>query len=190
MTRCHTRPVPELEVETCPGCGAPLTLDRDGRCQFCRAPVVHRRAPFADLPAPARGILRIAAAMKEEPAAARVVETRGIATSMASVLEAVEAAAQRVLDGGLVLDERRIDVKVYTPDELWTFDLAADVMALLVAAPNLPKATRAATRDLLVVVDAGLGTHWCRSMIGNAGAGSEQLRALRDTIPHRTRLRR
>ena len=180
---------PASTLQTCPNCGAPLQLDREGVCTFCRARITYSGSTFADLPAPSRPLLRIATSLSAEPAAERVLESTGVAGSTDALLDAVAAAGRRVLDDGLILDERRVDFKVYRSEEMWAFNLAADLVALLAAAPNLPKAKRAAMHDLLLTVDAGLGSHWSRSTIGNAGAGPESFRELRDAIPHRKLIR-
>jgi len=125
-----------------------------------------------------------------EPAAQRVVEAQGLSDSVALLSDAVVGAGQRVRDGGLVLSERAVDIKIYQPAEVWTFNLAADLIAVLVVVPNLPKAKRVAVRDVLMRLDAGLGTHWCRSTIGNAAPGPEPLQGLREVLPHRKPLRR
>jgi hypothetical protein len=105
------------------------------------------------------------------------------------VLDAVAVAANRVVDGGLMLDARRVDVSSYTAEEMWTFNLAADVVALLAAAPNLAKTKRTAVRVVLATVDAGLGTHASRSRMGNAGSGPDAFHELRAAVPHRSLIR-
>ncbi|MFN8038534.1 MAG: hypothetical protein U0Q07_04905 [Acidimicrobiales bacterium] len=180
----------ELEVQACPSCGAPLELDHTGRCAYCRARVEHVLPAFADLPPPARGILRVVDAVEGEPAVERLIADQDLAGPLAEVLDAVADAAHRVLDAGFVLDERRVDLRVYTPEEMWTFNLAADLAALLVAAPQLAREKRRAARDLFVPIDAALGAPRSRSAIGNAHDGPEALRELRAAVPHRTLVRR
>jgi len=171
--------------ESCPNCGAPLTLNDDGACVFCRAHLRTDGDSFTDAPSPAGAILRTIGMLTSEPAAHRLVEEQALDDGVAVLLDSVVAAGRRVRDDGLVLSERSVDIKVYEPAEVWTFNLAADLIALLVVAPNIPKVKRTAARDILVHLDAGLGSHWCRSTIGNAAPGPEPLQHLRQGVPHR-----
>ena len=177
------------QVETCPNCGAPLTLNAHGLCAFCRAHIRTDGTSFPDAPSPAGAILRTIGMLISEPAAHRVVEEQGLTEPVEALSDAVVAAGQRVRDAGLVLSDRAVDLKIYQPAEVWTFNLAADLIALLVVVPNFPKVKRIAVRDILVHLDAGLGSHWCRSTIGNASPGPEQLQALRQALPRREPLR-
>ncbi len=186
---CDTHAMVDLEIETCPNCGAPLHLDAEGLCTFCRAKVARAGPSFADVPAPARAILHVSEALASEAVVSRFVEQQGLAASVPALMDDVAGAGRRVVTDGLVLDERRIDFGVYTPDEMWVFNLAADLVAMLAALPNLAKTKRAAVRDLLITVDAALGTHSARSTIGNAHEGPADLRPLRETIPHRKLIR-
>lgn len=179
----------EPRVETCPNCGAPLRLDAKRQCAFCRAHI-RSDGEAEGAPSPAGAILRTIGMLISEPAAQRVVDAQGLADPVTSLSDAIVAAGQRVRDDGLVLSERAVDLKIYEPAEVWTFNLAADLIAVLVVAPNLPKAKRVAVRDVLMRLDAGLGTHWARSTIGNAAPGPEPLQGLRAALPHRKPLRR
>ncbi|MHB8466855.1 MAG: hypothetical protein ACYDH6_17575 [Acidimicrobiales bacterium] len=178
----------QLQAEACPNCGAPLHLDPQGLCSFCRAPIRTAAAASSDAPPPADKLLRAIGGLIDEPAVQRVVEKEGLADGTHALTSAIIAAGQRVTDAGLVLD-RWVDIKIYEPAEIWTFNLAADVIALLVAVDNLSKVKRTAVRDVLVSIDAGLGTHWCRSTIGNAAPGPEEFRQLRETVAHRKLLK-
>jgi hypothetical protein len=173
-------------VETCPNCGAPLALDPRGTCPYCGVHVTTRTGAYDDYPNPVRRIMHCMLVLLAEPAARRAAE--GFAAHVPALNDAVVAAGRRVLDAGLVVDAGRVDLKVYEPAELWAFDLATDVVAVLAAAPNLAKAKRTAVHGELRILDAGLGAHGSRSMIGNAKPGPA-LAPLRAAVVHRQRIR-
>ena len=173
-------------VEGCPNCGAPLTLDRLGACQYCGVHVATRTSAYDDHPNPARRIMHCLFVLLAEPAARRVAEN--LSTHVPALNEAVVAAGRRVLDAGLVIEAGRVDIELYEPAELWAFNLATDLIALLAAAPNLAKAKRTAVHGELRILDAGLGAPRLRSKIGSAQPPAA-LATLRAAVPRRQRIR-
>jgi hypothetical protein len=124
-----------------------------------------------------------------EPAAARVLTDSDLTEGVNVLLDAVVTAGQRVQDEGLTPAGTVVDLKIYRPVELWTFNLAADVLALLATAPDVPKVKRAAVNPFREGLDAGLGSHSSRSTIGNVRPAPPEFEALRAAIPKRTFVR-
>lgn len=56
---------------------------------------------------------------------------------------ATSVAGVRVRDGGLIKDDFDNNLKVHTPNEIWTFNLAVDVVARLGGLEGLPPPTHA-----------------------------------------------
>ncbi|RMI32120.1 hypothetical protein EBN03_13970 [Nocardia stercoris] len=72
---------------------------------------------------------------------------------------------------------------------MWTLNLAADLLALMATMDNVPKAKRAAVKDMRIGIDAVLGTRRSWSVIGNAAPGPTALHELRAKVPKRQLVR-
>jgi hypothetical protein len=161
----------EAQAVTCPNCGAPLTLDAEGRCTHCHMPI-RTAADESSLPALVQVILNAMGALREEPPVQRVLDKDGVTGCAEALTPEVTAAGERVRDAGLIVDGFGTDLKAFQPTEIWTFNLAADLIAVMVEADNLSKIKRGSFRDMLRGIDASLGSHWARSTLGNAAPGS------------------
>jgi hypothetical protein len=91
-----------------------------------------------------------------------------------------------VRDAGLLRDSFDENLQVYTPEEIWTFDLAFDVISMLGAVEGVRGGTRASIVDSLRSLDWTARLHAFRKDLRKAGPGPEALRELRDRVPHRT----
>jgi hypothetical protein len=67
----------------------------------------------------------------------------GLLPQVQELSRAVSAAGVRVRDAGLLKDMFDSNLAVYTPEEVWTFDLGFDVVALLGALDGLTGEVRA-----------------------------------------------
>ena len=171
----------EAAVAVCANCGAPLKLDSDDRCVFCRAQVVVGR-PL--LPTPSDRIVAALDALKDEPAVRKVVDAQLLEEPIGALAAATVAAGQRVVREGVMVGDT-LDIRVFKPAELWTFNLAADVIFMLDGVDNLSKVKRAEVREVLADIDANLSPPWCRSTIAQARPGPAEFQALRGLIPPR-----
>lgn len=192
-------------VEVCDNCGSPLDLDFDGRCRWCHAHVQIGRlgqqhvslgpdsglvpddvdncsssAPFLYmlLSALGPGLSTepvVQDYLHEEPAFRQAV--RALAT-------AVSEAGVRVRDAGLLRDGFDENLKVYTPEEIWTFDLAINVVSWLCEFDGLPKNTRAQIGGNVGLIDQEVTSHLWHKGLRKAGDGPEKFRELRDRVPH------
>jgi hypothetical protein len=67
----------------------------------------------------------------------------GLLGQVQALSRAVSAAGVRVRDAGLLKDMFDSNLEVYAPEEIWAFDLAFDVIALLGALDGLTREVRA-----------------------------------------------
>jgi len=190
---------------TCPNCGAPLELDQGGNCRWCHAhlrteprhaPSSHggglglvpagtddcsTSAPFLYLTLAALG-----SGLSYEPVVreyARANPAR--ATRIRALSTAVSAAGVRVRDAGLLKDSFDEHLGVYTAEEIWTFELAIDVIAMLGALDGLPGQARArAAEDVRTLNETAHGHTW-RKGLKQAGTGPAEFQPLRAEIPRR-----
>ena len=175
--------MPEGSSPTCSNCGAPLQLDAQRRCAFCHAPAP---AAAADRPVPVNQILLALDALRDQPAVARFIEKQDLGGGADVVAAAVEAAGWRIVDSGVGVGST-VDIKAYTPVDLWTFNLAADLVAMLDAVDNLSKVTRAEVRAVLAGIDAVLFSPWSMSTTARGRPGPDELQPLRAAVPRRHR---
>jgi hypothetical protein len=66
----------------------------------------------------------------------------GLHRQIRELSTAVKQTGVRVLGAGLLKKWDDFDLKVYTPDEIWMFDLAYDVVAMLDGADTPPERRR------------------------------------------------
>ena len=150
--------------QVCPHCGAPLNLDKLGACRWCHAQIRVNRAEAPAFPELQDQVSLVPAGTDPIPTAASLLrgflqmfEGVGKSDTVAEYMRreprllqqvraltaAVSAAGVRLRDAGLE-ESARTSLAVYTPEEIWTFDLAFDVMAQLcaVAAQDRPLGQR------------------------------------------------
>lgn len=99
---------------------------------------------------------------------------------------AVSAAGVRVRDGGLLRNDFDDRLRPYTPDEIWLFDLAIDVIALLGGLESLPGSTRAQISSDVRSLDQSVHSHAWHKGLRHAGEGPAPFHALRALVPHHT----
>jgi len=190
---------------TCPNCGAPLELDQGGNCRWCHAhlrteprhtPSGHggglglvpagtddcsTSAPFLYLTLAALG-----SGLSFEPAVREYARANPAqATRIRALSTAVSAAGVRVRDAGLLKDSFDENLRVYTAEEIWTFELAIDVIAMLSALDGLPGQARARAAEDVRTLNETAHSHTWRKGLKQAGTGPAEFQPLRAEIPHR-----
>ncbi|HUC56771.1 MAG TPA: hypothetical protein VMA95_05180 [Streptosporangiaceae bacterium] len=95
-------------------------------------------------------------------------------------------AGVRVRDGGQAKDEfLEGHLRLYSAEEIWMFDLAIDVLAMLATGGGLHQGTLTQARDHLKRADEQThSAHWRRA-VHQAGAGPVEFRELRAHVPRR-----
>jgi hypothetical protein len=194
-------------VEVCANCGAPLDIDETNACRWCHAKVRFRpaaasaaifrtgddvrlvpedtddcstSAPFLGLALSSLGLLSVQPPMKEylhrEP---------WLLGQVRALSAAVSAAGVRVRDEGLIKDSFDTSLAVYTPEEIWTFDLAFDVIAQLGTLDGLTGQTRAMIASNVRDLNWYSDKHTWKKDLKKAGEGPAAFRELRARTPHR-----
>jgi hypothetical protein len=97
---------------------------------------------------------------------------------------AVSAAGVRVRDSGLLRDDFDDRLRPFTPEEIWLFDLAVDVIAMLGSLEDLPPKARAQVTNNLRSLDQSVHSHGWRKGVRQAGEGPAAFRALRARVTH------
>jgi hypothetical protein len=105
--------------------------------------------------------------------------------SIRALAVAVQTAGQRLQDANVADDDVvQRGEKIYTPDELWTFDLFVDLLAWLESIGGIERDTRTSLRETVSLHD-DLWRARSRKPLKKAGDGPEAFRALREAVPHR-----
>ena len=193
-------------MDVCANCGAPLDLDEAGACRWCHAHVRTEPAagPFLDFSDQVSLVPQdVDDCMSSAPFLFLTLSTLGPLLSTEPVVQqhmrgeprllqrirelstAVSAAGVRVRDAGLLKDDFDDNLAVYTPEEIWTFDLAFDVIALLGALDGLPGRAKAKAASDLRSLDGSARHHAWKHALKKAGEGPVALQGLRATVPHR-----
>lgn len=73
---------------------------------------------------------------------------------------------------------------LYTAEEFWLFDLAVDVIAMLVSLGGFKPGTRALVASDLPSLDEDVHSHHWRRQVKKAGDGPARFRELRTHVPH------
>ena len=192
----------------CTNCGAPLQLDADGRCRWCHATL--RVAPRS--PAPTRRVIFFGddtalvpsgvddcstsapflyltigtfdAVLSSEPVVQEYIGRHaGLHQKIRELTTAVSQAGGRVRDAGLLKDDFDDNLKVYTPEEIWTFDLAIDIIAMYSILDGLPGDSRARLASNLRSLDQSVTEHTWKKELKKAGDGPATFDELRASVP-------
>jgi hypothetical protein len=194
------------DMVLCPHCGAPLGLDSAvaGQCQSCHghvrfaepahSPFTHRAsdmglvpsglddavvAPFIYLTLSTLGLLSSDSVVQQYAAAQPEAQH-----AIRELSRAVAAAGTRVRDTGQMRDSFDENLRYYTAEEIWLFDLAIDVIAMLGTLGGQPPGTRARIIDDLKLLDNNVHSHHWKKEVRQAGDGPAQFRELRAHVPH------
>ena len=99
---------------------------------------------------------------------------------------AVAGAGVRVRDSGRVKNEFDVHMGLFTAEEFWLFDLAIDVIAMLVSLGGSKPGTRALVASDLRSLDKHVHSHHWKREVKKAGDGQARFRELRAHVPHHT----
>lgn len=191
-------------VDVCRNCGAPLELDDAGRCRWCHVRIRYESAGsqgasqgnsqggllprgLDDCSTSAPFLYLILSAFyllgTEDTVKQFLARNPGLRQQLHALTAATSAAGVRVRDAGLLKNDFDDNLRVYTPGEIWTFDLAVDVVARLGGLEGLPAKTHAQiVSDLKTLNDQTHSHHW-KKELKSAGDGVPQFRELRAAIP-------
>jgi hypothetical protein len=186
-------------ADFCANCGAPLELDINGQCRWCHAHVKASQpqhfydddidlvppgvddcwssAPFLSLTLSALNMLGSRAVIRD------YVNARpGLLASIRELSVAVSTAGVRVRDSGALQNDYDSRLSIYTPEEIWTFDLAFDLIAML-GTLEQDSETRALVASDLRSLDEEVTERAWKKQLGKAGDGPAQFRELRSVVP-------
>ena len=193
----------------CPNCGAVLELDIDSRCRWCHAHIEvqqpsPRRARFESIldgglvpdaaddcstSAPFLYLLlsTLGPGLSNEPAIQDHMRTEPVLRqSIRALATAVSDAGVRVRDGGLLRNDLDENLRVYTAEEIWIFDLAVDVAAWLCTLDGMPRKTQAQIVSNVRLLDQDVTAHTWKKELKKAGDGPQKFHELRAKVPRHT----
>jgi hypothetical protein len=192
--------------EVCPNCGAPWQPDAAGACPWCHT----RPRPRTTWPGEALEFLddqaslvpgdvdnsftlptfvklmltMLSPVLSREPVVQEyIARDPALLQQIRALSTAVSAAGVRVRDAGVLKDDS-VNLKVYTPGEIWLFDLAVDVIAMLGGLPGLPSAKRALISSDVSSLDYWVNGHTWKKELKRAGEGPPEFQELRARVPH------
>jgi hypothetical protein len=110
----------------------------------------------------------------------------GLRPAIQSLALAVADAGVRVRDSGELRDSFDENLPAYTPGEIWVFNLAIDLIALLGGIDDLPGGTRAMIASNLGSLDRDADSRRWKKELRSAGPRPEAFRELRARIPGHT----
>jgi hypothetical protein len=194
------------KADVCPNCGAVLELDIDSRCRWCHAHIEvrqpsPRRARFESVvdgglvpdsaddcasSAPFLYLLlsTLGPGLSFEPAVQDYLRMEPVLRqTIRALATAVSEAGVRVRDDGSLKNDFDENLRVYTPDEIWTFDLAIDVAAWLCALDGLQRKTQAQVAGNVRLLDREVTSHYWKKELKVAGDGPRKFHELRAKVP-------
>jgi hypothetical protein len=105
------------------------------------------------------------------------------ASSIRALTAAAAAAGTRVRDTGRMRGSFDEHIGLFTPEEIWVFDLAFDVIAMFASLGGLEHGTRAMVIDDVKSLDRNVSHHW-KKEVRKAEPGPVAFQALRAHVPH------
>jgi len=123
------------------------------------------------------------AVMGLDPVAQEYTRREGIHQMIRALSTAASQAGVRVRDSGLLRNHSGDDLGAYTPEEIWTFDLAIDVIAMLGSLDGVSASTRANAASDLSSLDESVHSHRWQKELKKAGQGSPAFQELRAKVP-------
>jgi hypothetical protein len=123
--------------------------------------------------------------LSDEPAVQAYTSAQpGLLEQIRALSVAVSEAGVRARDAGVLKSDIDNRLTLYTSEQIWTFDLAADVIAVLSVLDALPSGVRATVTGHLRSLDQEAHSHTWKKEVKKAGDGPESFRALRAKVPH------
>jgi hypothetical protein len=137
------------------------------------------------LPLPVFPLLACLNTAAYDPAVQGFLTTPGRVEAVRALATSVQAAGHRLQDANVPEDDVvQRGEKIYTVDELWTFELLADLLVQLENIGGIERDTRTSIRESVSAHD-DLWQKRVRKALKKAGDGPEQFQTLREAIPHR-----
>jgi hypothetical protein len=96
---------------------------------------------------------------------------------------AVSEAGVRARDSGMLRGEFDDNLRVYSPMEIWMFDLAVDVIAMLGSVDGISNSELFRFRENVRTLDQEVSSHYWKSALREAGPGVPQFQQLRASVP-------
>lgn len=121
--------------------------------------------------------------LSSEEAVRSYVSSVGLQAPIQELSAAVSAAGVRARDSGRLRSEFDDNLHVYSPEEIWIFDLAIDVIAMLGCVQGLSDRSLAQFKSDLRSLDDEVSSHTWKRALKKAGDGPVQFRELRTRIP-------
>jgi hypothetical protein len=125
--------------------------------------------------------------LSAEPAVREYVRSEpGLYPIIRELGAAVSAAGVRARDAGLLKNSFDDNLRLYTPEEIWSFGLAIDLMAELTALNGLSKAAQFRATQALRDLDRTARGHTWKKELKRAAEGPAAFRQLRARVPRHT----
>jgi hypothetical protein len=125
--------------------------------------------------------------LSHEPAVRDFVRSQpGLYEAIRALGAVVAGAGVRVRDSGQLRDSFDCHITYYTSDELWCFDMATDVLAMLAVLPGVSGSARFSALDAVRDVSQYLSGHWFHKHVQHAVDAPRDFGALRSWAPART----
>jgi hypothetical protein len=121
--------------------------------------------------------------MGTEPVIMDYARQQGLYEPITELASEVAAAGARARDSGLLRDTFDDNLRVYAPQEIWMFNLAADVIAMLGCLDGLSNASLADFRSNVRQLDQDLSGRQWQHNLKMAGDGPPAFQQLRARIP-------
>lgn len=121
--------------------------------------------------------------LSTEPAVIQCVQQLGLLGEIQELSRAVSAGGVRVRDYGLIRNDFDDNLHPFTPEEIWVFDLAIDLVAMLGCVDGLPDRSLALFKNNVRTLDDEVTSHTWKKHLKKAGAGPERFRDLRARVP-------
>lgn len=193
-------------VEVCDNCGSPLDVDIDGRCRWCHARIAVKQPPRGGR-GPAGGgvalvpddvddcftsssflylaLSSLGPGLTYDRAVQEYVRAQPVfAETVRALATAASEAGARVRDHGLLKGDYDLSIQIYTPEEIWMFDLMYDVIAMLGSLDGVSSKTHATIAGNVRLLDREVATHGWKKKLSQAGEGPAAYRELRGKVPH------
>jgi hypothetical protein len=125
--------------------------------------------------------------LSADPAVRSFVHSQpGIYEQIRAVGAVAGRAGVRVRDSGQLKSSFDDNLKYYTPDEIWCFDLAIDVLAMLAVVPGVSGSARFRALDALRNLNATCHGHSWHKQVRHAVDAPAAFGELRSRVPVRT----
>jgi hypothetical protein len=142
--------------------------------------------PFIDLLLVALGYSPYYGLSADQAVRAFVRAQAGMYDQVRAVSSVVGQAGVRVRDSGQLRNGFDDNLKYYTHDEMWCFDLAIDMLAMLATLPGVSGAVRFRAQDAVRDLNETCQGHWFHKQVRHAVDAPAAFAPLRSRVPVRS----